>query len=153
MVDISLAAAIVVHNNHVLIVRRSMSESFLPGIWGVPCGKIDEGEDPQAAVLRELQEETGLIGEVVGFVGKVEFDSIWNGQPARNVQSNFLVRLGGDGRRGDPVQVKLPMKDQKFKWVPLRDIDREGLDDHNMQVIRQGLAAGFSAARTASSRS
>ena len=39
-----LAAAVVMHNDHVLIVRRSRSEGFLPGRWGVPCGKIDEGE-------------------------------------------------------------------------------------------------------------
>ena len=36
-----LAAAIVVHNDRVLVVRRSKEEVFLPRNWGIPCGKID----------------------------------------------------------------------------------------------------------------
>ncbi len=30
------------------------------GKWGLPAGKMDEGETPQEAVLREIKEETGL---------------------------------------------------------------------------------------------
>jgi len=37
-----------------------------PGSWTLPGGGIDFGEAPEAAVLRELEEETGLIGRVEG---------------------------------------------------------------------------------------
>lgn len=36
--------------------------------WTLPGGGIEFGEDPAAAVLRELREETGLVGEVMGLV-------------------------------------------------------------------------------------
>lgn len=39
------------------------------GIWELPGGKIDDGELPEAAVLRELQEETNI--EAVGPVKEV----------------------------------------------------------------------------------
>lgn len=33
------------------------------GVWGVPKGEIDEGEDPLAAARREFEEETGFKAE------------------------------------------------------------------------------------------
>ncbi|MDX6346920.1 MAG: 8-oxo-dGTP diphosphatase, partial [Streptomyces sp.] len=43
-----MAAAVVVHDDRVLTVRRSFGERFLPGVWGVPCGKLDAGETPES---------------------------------------------------------------------------------------------------------
>ncbi len=47
-----------------LLVRR-VNEPY-QGRWTLPAGFIDAGEDPAAAVLRELLEETGLHGRVLG---------------------------------------------------------------------------------------
>ncbi|QNT77280.1 RNA pyrophosphohydrolase [Entomobacter blattae] len=49
---------------HVFIARRNdmpgVGGPLTEGIWQCPQGGIDEGEDPRAAVLREVKEETGL---------------------------------------------------------------------------------------------
>lgn len=136
-----LAAAVVIHNDHVLIISRSHSEGFLPGQWGVPCGKIDEDEPAQQAVLRELYEETGLRGSVVGWVGKLHFRSTWRGQLVTNAQDNYLVNiyLTRTDSAGMP-EITLPKQDQEAKWVATSRIGSVGLDHHNLQVIRQGLA-------------
>jgi 8-oxo-dGTP diphosphatase len=155
---VQLAAAIAVHDGHVLIVQRSMRERFLPGVWAVPCGKVDRGESLREAVLRELREETGLDGEVIRFVGKTFFDSDWHGQQVVNEQSNFLVRpKGRSGVPDAPPEVSLPETDQDYKWVATGKIESVGLDEHNLATIRQGLGQDTlshpaSASRTASSR-
>ena len=52
----------------VLLVRSSLLSDF-PGVWTLPGGGVDFGEDPLDAVVRELREETGLLvrpdGDVV----------------------------------------------------------------------------------------
>lgn len=50
--------------NKFLIVKRTEEMEIHPGKWNFPSGKIED-EAPRDAVLRELREETGLIGEVV----------------------------------------------------------------------------------------
>lgn len=45
--------------DEVLLVRRSRSDDFAPGLWGLPGGHIREGEEPEGAMRRELREELG----------------------------------------------------------------------------------------------
>jgi 8-oxo-dGTP diphosphatase len=145
MPDIELAAAIVVHEGRVLLVRRSNSEHLWPGVWGVPCGKVERDESPPQAVLRELREETGLGGVVGSFAGRSEFSSNWRGRTVRNVQSNYIVYPEVDPTDIDsdnmPI-VRPPKKDQASEWVEAGKVHTViGLDEHNLTTIRQGLAA------------
>jgi 8-oxo-dGTP diphosphatase len=51
--------AIVVRGGLILVARRAEAQ-HLPGAWEFPGGRIEEGEEPADAALRELREETGL---------------------------------------------------------------------------------------------
>ncbi len=53
-----IAAAIVVHEGRVLMVRRRVSEGQLS--WQFPAGEVEPGESREDAAVRETQEETGL---------------------------------------------------------------------------------------------
>jgi len=143
MASLQLAAAVVVHLDCVLIVRRSKIEGFKPLIWGVPCGKIDHDEDPRQGVLRELAEETGLQGEVIDQVGTSQFVSRWQGRETKNFQTNFLVRIKSTPAGTDEDEmplVQLPEKDQRSRWVSLENVlDIDGLDEYNRRIIEQGI--------------
>lgn len=53
-----VAAAIVVKDGRVLLVRRRVSEGSLS--WQFPAGKVEGAENPTGAAVRETREETGL---------------------------------------------------------------------------------------------
>lgn len=161
MTKFELAAAIVVHNRRVLVVRRSEQESFLPSHWGIPCGKIDvdQGESARAAVLRELYEETGLTGKIIDYVGQSEFTSSWQGEEAQNIQQNYLVKPKISwlklGFAYSPA-ITMPQPDQAAEWVPVGRIDSFGLDDHNLGAILQAIRSdpsGHSRASASAPRS
>ena len=46
----------------------------VPGEWLFAKGHIDEGEEALEAAVREVREETGFTGRVLGLVGSDEFD-------------------------------------------------------------------------------
>jgi 8-oxo-dGTP diphosphatase len=48
-----------------VLLARASAASDLPGLWQVPGGGIDQGEDPDDAVVREFAEETGLAVRIV----------------------------------------------------------------------------------------
>ena len=68
------AVAVIERDGLVAMVRRRDGSG-----WGLPGGKVEPGETPRDAVVREVAEETGLRVEVgdcvlVGPVGKV---TVW----------------------------------------------------------------------------
>lgn len=130
-----LAAAVVMdEQGRVLLVRRSERERFLPRVWGVPCGKLEAGESPEDGALRELKEETGLLGEVVRRIGESSFVSEYRGHEVKNWQDNFLVR---------PLtrHVTLPEYDQDFAWLPPDRLSSVDIDDYNRDIVCQALGA------------
>lgn len=47
------------YNNKLLFLKR-LKHKTQGGKWGVPTGKVDKGEDKEAALVREIFEETGV---------------------------------------------------------------------------------------------
>ncbi|MBE7185935.1 MAG: (deoxy)nucleoside triphosphate pyrophosphohydrolase [Methylobacterium mesophilicum] len=57
------ACALVDSDNRVLIAQRPEGKS-LAGLWEFPGGKVEPGETPEETVIRELQEELGVVTKV-----------------------------------------------------------------------------------------
>lgn len=74
--------------------------------WQMPQGGIEKGEDPKAAALRELWEETGIKPELVSVVAETQdwlryelpFDLVprlWKGRYRGQKQKWFLMQFSG----------------------------------------------------------
>jgi ADP-ribose pyrophosphatase YjhB (NUDIX family) len=64
--DLGVAAR-VVRDGKILLVQEANGRH--KDRWGLPKGHVEPGESPEAAALRELVEETGLDGTVIGLAG------------------------------------------------------------------------------------
>ncbi|MFG1909392.1 NUDIX domain-containing protein [Kribbella sp. NPDC048928] len=71
MERVDCVGALVYDEQHRLLVVRRLNEPGR-GLWSIPGGKVEPGEDDQTAVAREVAEETGLTVVVGGLVGEVE---------------------------------------------------------------------------------
>lgn len=52
--------AVILREGHVLMVRRG-PDAPMAGFWSPPSGRIEQGESQEAAVVREVREELGLV--------------------------------------------------------------------------------------------
>ena len=69
---VKVVAAIIAQEGKIFATQRGYGE-FKDG-WEFPGGKIEEGETPQQALVREIQEELDTEVEVGDLLGTVEYD-------------------------------------------------------------------------------
>jgi 8-oxo-dGTP diphosphatase len=103
-----------------LLVRRANEPGR--GLWSLPGGRVEEGEDDAAALVREMAEETGLVVEPGPLVGRVR-------RGPYDIADYRCRVLGGVLRAGDDAldarwcdaaaMARLPLVPEL--WATLRD--------------------------------
>lgn len=69
---VKVAAGIIIQDNKILATQRGYGD-FKDG-WEFPGGKVEPGETPQEALVREIQEELDSVVEVGELFETVEYD-------------------------------------------------------------------------------
>jgi 8-oxo-dGTP pyrophosphatase MutT (NUDIX family) len=70
------------------------------GVWVLPKGHIEPGETPEAAAVREVEEEGGVRAAIIARAGDSEY--VMNGKPVRTIffLMRYLEDAGGAEERG-----------------------------------------------------
>jgi len=96
--------ALCLDDDRILLARLSAIEVDV-GAWTLPGGGLEFGEHPDAAVIRELEEETGFVGEIEEVAGV--FSHVYRqSRAAQGADLHFLgilyhVRIVGGGLRDE----------------------------------------------------
>jgi len=107
------AGCIVQNGNKFLLIRRSATDERFPGIWECPAGRIEEGESPREAALRETKEESGLDVKIIKDLGTHE----------RNIDGDHKIFYGF---LATPLssEVKLSHEHDAFQWLTLEEYEK-----------------------------
>lgn len=80
------ASAAVFRNGKVLLAQRGAALGH--GLWSLPGGRVEPGEALADAAARELMEEVGVSGEIIGVAGALD---IINRDAAGTLTAHFVV--------------------------------------------------------------
>jgi 8-oxo-dGTP diphosphatase len=106
-----VAAALIDGEGRVLLQQRAPHRS-MPGLWEFPGGKVENGETPEAALARELEEELGVRVEL-GAMTPIAFASDTLGD-------RHLVLLLYKAREWEGVPY--PLDASAIRWVSVEDM-------------------------------
>jgi 8-oxo-dGTP diphosphatase len=92
---LAVSVALFRGDGHVLIATRTAPPA--EGAWSLPGGRLEPGETLAAGALRELEEEVGVQGEIIGFNRHVErFERDASGALTHHfVVASFVARWTG----------------------------------------------------------
>lgn len=102
--------------NAILLVQRTSNDSWDPGKWELPGGKIDTGQDLANALEREILEETGLFVKATDSTTFTESYVISTGKYAGLPYVVIVYKgkiIGGE--------VKLSHEHSDFCWCTKKD--------------------------------
>ncbi|MCR9173898.1 MAG: NUDIX domain-containing protein [bacterium] len=95
---INAAGGIVQRKSKFLVIKRK-------GKWDIPKGRIDKGEEAEAACVREIMEECGIEGHsIVHPLCETYHCMKWNGRPA--LKRTYWYMLSYDGPKETKPEVK-----------------------------------------------
>jgi 8-oxo-dGTP pyrophosphatase MutT (NUDIX family) len=107
-------------------------------LLALPKGLVDEGEKPQAAAVREVKEETGIVAEPVTKLcdNKYVYVRTWgDGKRVFKIVSFYLMRyLSGEI---DSLTSDMRIEVKQSLWVPLADAARQLAHSNERKVLRQ----------------
>ncbi len=115
-----------------LIGRRDFKDATGKRIlWSLPKGHIEEGETPEEAALREVQEETGIVSVIEKSLGVIDFWFMAGGKRIHKTVHHYLFRENGGLLAAQESEV------DEVAWFPLAEIvDRLAYPDEKKLIAR-----------------
>lgn len=124
-----------------LIGRRDQKDvSGKRILWSLPKGHIEEGETPEEAALREVQEETGIESIIEKSLGVIDFWFMAGGKRIHKTVHHYLFRESGGLLAAQETEV------DEVAWFPLEQIvEKLAYPDEKKLIARTNATQELSA--------
>lgn len=129
MKQLQIAVGIIRNPQEQIFITQRAADAHMANKWEFPGGKIEAGESPEQALIRELQEETGITARKVELFETLEYQF-----PDRHIALWFYLveEWEGEpwGKEGQPG-----------RWVAQRQLIADEFPPANEPVIKKLLNA------------
>jgi ADP-ribose pyrophosphatase YjhB (NUDIX family) len=110
-------------------------------MWSLPKGHIETGETAEQTAVREVAEETGIKGNVVAPLGKIDYWFVSEGKRIHKTVHHYLMRSTGGELSDADYEVA------EVAWVPITDLPRRLTysDERRLARVAESVIADLSA--------
>jgi 8-oxo-dGTP pyrophosphatase MutT (NUDIX family) len=105
---------------------KTMNSASQKVLLALPKGLVDPGEKPAETAIREVREETGVIGSVVAKLGDIKYTYVrsWGDQQrVFKIVSFYLLRY--ESGRIDDVSTAMRIEVKRALWLLLDEAERK----------------------------
>ncbi|MDQ2807853.1 MAG: NUDIX hydrolase [Chloroflexota bacterium] len=103
------------------------------GRWSFPKGMVQRGEDPATAALREVQEETGIVGQLLRLLGETRYIYRQSGQLVTKTVYFYLIRAQSQAITPQLSEVA------DARWFPSAEALRRSAFAANTDLLRKAI--------------
>ena len=100
-------------------------------LWSLPKGHVEPGETEAETAVREVAEETGISGRIIGKLGTIDFWFVADGRRIHKTVHHFLLRATGGELSDNDVEVT------EVAWVPLDELETRLAYADERRLIRR----------------
>ncbi len=109
------AGGVVYEKQQILLIEVENLQGKI--VWTFPKGHIETGEDARLAALREVEEETGYVCEIIRELPRASYHFMRGGILARKTVRWFLMRPNESGE----IQTKDEVRRVAWKTLPVAE--------------------------------
>jgi 8-oxo-dGTP diphosphatase len=132
-VELSAGGA-VVRERDVIVVVPVKRDAQRRRVLVLPKGHLDHGEDDEAAAIREVAEETGVVAELIDKLGDVEYTYERRGRRRNKRVAFYLFEYRSGSLEDHDHEI------EDARWMPLERAARELTYPGEREIVRRALS-------------
>ena len=127
---IHVVAAVIKKNNLILATQRGYGE--FKGMWEFPGGKIEEGENLEEALVREINEELNTIVDVEKYLCTVNYDY----PNFHLIMDTFICSLKDD-KLNMVYHNDNELEHEDYKWLTIKNIEEVNWLPADIEIVNE----------------
>jgi len=128
------AGGVVVRDGACVVIVPTRRAANGARVLALPKGHVDPGETPPQAAVREVREEAGVDGRVVGPLGEVRYFYVRGGRRISKLVEFYLL----DYVAGDPEEHDHEV--EEARWMPLAEAAEHLSHRGEREMVRKALS-------------